>query len=295
MVAAHGARPISQWTVILILSQLVRGVCATDRSERLMSYEFIIVERAGRVTTITMNRPEVMNALHAPAQFEMDEALNAFAADPDQWVAILTGAGGRAFCAGGDLKAVAHKTYRQRPAKGFGGLTSRFDLTKPLIAAVNGVAFGGGFEAALACDLIVVSETARFALPEPRVGVAALGGGLHRLARVAGTKRALGVILTACEISAAEGFRLGFVNEVTPAADLLDCARRWADQICMLVPLSVRASKDAAYRGLDEPSLEAAMVNQHHYPTVQAMMRSEDLREGPRAFAEKRPPTWHGK
>ena len=141
------------------------------------------VERDGPITTVTLNRPEVMNALHSPAHFELGEVFDAFAADPEQWVAIVTGAGERAFSAGNDLKHQAGGGKMGSPPSGFAGLTTRFDLTKPLIAAVNGVAMGGGFEIALACDIIIASENAVFALPEPRVGLAALAGGLHRLPR----------------------------------------------------------------------------------------------------------------
>ena len=219
-----------------------------------MAYEFIKVEREGPVTIVTLNRPEVMNALHSPAHFELDEAFNAFAADPEQWVGIVTGAGERAFSAGNDLKHQAGGGKMGSPPSGFAGLTSRFDLTKPLIAAVNGVAMGGGFEIALACDIIVASETAIFALPEPRVGLAALAGGLHRLPRAIGTKRAMGMILTGRRVSAAEGKELGFVNEVVAPGELMAAAMRWAKQICELGPMSIRASKQAVINGLDEPA-----------------------------------------
>jgi crotonobetainyl-CoA hydratase len=260
-----------------------------------MAYEFITVARDGGVTTLTLNRPEVMNALHSPMHFELAEALDAFAADPDQWVAILTGAGDRAFSAGNDLKYQASGGEMRSPPSGFAGLTSRFDLAKPLIAAVNGVAMGGGFEIALACDLIIAADTAVFALPEPRVGLAALAGGLHRLPRAIGLKRAMGMILTARRVSAAEGFELGFVNEVVPAAELMAAARRWAALIADCGPMSIRASKAAVLRGLDEPTLEAAIKGQAKYPEVAALFRSEDFVEGPRAFAEKRAPQWKGR
>jgi enoyl-CoA hydratase/carnithine racemase len=260
-----------------------------------MAYEFITVARDGPVTTFTLNRPEVMNALHSPAHFEMDAALNDFAADPEQWVGIVTGAGDRAFSAGNDLKWQATGGVMKSPPSGFAGLTLRFDLAKPLIAAVNGVAMGGGFEIALACDIILASETAVFALPEPRVGLAALAGGLHRLPRAIGVKRAMGMILTARRVTATEGQALGFVHEVVAPADLLPAAGRLAAQIGELSPMSVRASKQAVMRGLDEPSLEAAIRGQGKYEAVAALFHSQDFVEGPRAFAEKRPPQWIGR
>ena len=260
-----------------------------------MAYEHIRVDREGHVTIITLNRPDVMNALHSPAHFEMHEALDAFAADPEQWVGIITGAGERAFSAGNDLKHQATGGEMRSPPTGFAGLTSRFDLNKPLIAAVNGVAMGGGFEIALACDIIVAAEGAVFALPEPRVGLAALAGGLHRLPRAIGVKRAMGMILTGRRVSATEGETLGFVNEVVPAGDLMAAARRWAGQIAELSPMSVRASKEAVFKGLDEPTLEAAIRGQNRYPAVSALFTSEDFVEGPLAFSQKRAPNWKGR
>jgi crotonobetainyl-CoA hydratase len=259
-----------------------------------MAYEFVVVEKDGPITTITLNRPEVMNALHSPSHFELAEVFDAFAADKDQWVAIVTGAGERAFSAGNDLKYQASGQRTANPPSGFAGLTSRFDLIKPVIAAVNGVAMGGGFEIALACDLIIASDNAIFALPEPRVGLAALAGGLHRLPRQIGLKRAMGMILTARRVSAKEGLELGFVNEVVAPGELMAAAKRWAKTIAELSPMSIRASKEAVMRGLDEPTLEAALKGQNAYAAVAAMYRSADFVEGPRAFAEKRAPQWTG-
>lgn len=254
--------------------------------------EFCKVEKDGHVVTVTLNRPERLNALHPPANAELGEVFDEFAADADAWVAIITGAG-RGFSAGNDLRYQAEGGERVPMPRGFAGLTSRFDMTKPVIAAVNGVAMGGGFEIALACDLIIASETATFALPEPKVGLAALAGGLNRLPRQIGSKRALGMILTGRHVPANEGRELGFVNEVVAPEALMEAARRWADQICECAPLSIRASKDVVYRSLDHASLEDSMRAQ--YDSVKAMVTSEDFVEGPRAFAEKRKPNWQGR
>jgi enoyl-CoA hydratase/carnithine racemase len=260
-----------------------------------MAYEFVRVDRNGPITTVTLNRPEVMNALHSPAHFELDEVFNAFAADPEQWVAIVTGAGDRAFSAGNDLKHQAGGGKMGSPPSGFAGLTSRYDLNKPVIAAVNGVAMGGGFEIALACDLIIASENAVFALPEPKVGLAALAGGVHRLPRQIGLKRAMGMILTARRVSAKEGLELGFVNEVVTPGELMAAANRWAQMICECSPMSIRASKQAVMKGLDEPTLEAAISAQGRYPAVSGLFKSEDFVEGPLAFSQKRAPQWKGR
>ena len=266
---------------------------AQERTQE-RAYEFVDVTRNGRITVVTLNRPDVMNALHSPAHFELHDVFDAFAADPEQWVAIVTGAGERAFCAGNDLKWQAAGGKRGWNTSGFAGLTARFDCDKPIIAAVNGVAMGGGFETALACDLIIAAENAMFALPEPKVGLAALAGGLHRLPRQIGLKRAMGMILTGRHVTAREGFDLGFVNEVVPKGDALQAAQRWADAICRNSPMSIRASKQTITRGMSV-SLEQAIAEQRDYPGVQAMIASADYVEGPKAFAEKRPPNWQGK
>ncbi|MGV8997878.1 MAG: enoyl-CoA hydratase-related protein [Parvibaculaceae bacterium] len=258
-----------------------------------MAYEHCTATREGHLLIVTINRPERMNALHPPSNFELAKVFDDFAADPELWVAIITGAGERAFSAGNDLRWQAEGNKIEVPPSGFAGLTARYDLTKPVIAAVNGVAMGGGFEIALACDLIIASDNAIFALPEPRVGLAALAGGLHRLPRQIGTKQAMGMILTGRQVKAAEGKELGFVNEVVPAADLLEAAKRWAGLIMECSPMSIRASKESVYKGLDEADLEKAVTGK--YPSVAALFRSQDLVEGPRAFAEKRKPVWTGK
>ncbi len=261
--------------------------------------EYSKVEIDGRLMIVTINRPEVMNALHPMASQELSEAFDEFAGNPDLWVAIITGAGERAFSAGNDLKY--HADLRARtgkrpvsPPKGFAGLTFRHDLDKPVIAAVNGVAMGGGFEIALACDLIIASDRAKFALPEPRVGLAAGGGGLQRLPRQVPLKKAMGMLLTGRHVSAQEGYEMGFVTDVVPHDNLMREARRWASMIIECSPVSVRATKQAVMRSLDVPSVEMAMRNTN-YPAYVALATSEDTIEGPKAFAEKRKPDWKGR
>jgi crotonobetainyl-CoA hydratase len=259
----------------------------------MYTYRYCQVRDEGRLRIVTLNRPEVMNALHSEAHHELEKVWDQFAASPELWVAVVTGAGDRAFSAGNDLKVQAAGKRGPTPPSGFAGLTSRFDLEKPLIAAVNGVAMGGGFEIALACDLIIAAESAVFALPEPRVGLVAGAGGVHRLPRMIGQKQALGMILTGRRVSAQEGKDLGFVNEVVPAGRALEAAERWAALILECSPLAVRASKQAVYAGLDEPSLRQAIGTM--YPAQQRNRDSQDYVEGPRAFAEKRTPNWQNR
>ena len=252
--------------------------------------EFIKIECRDQVTTITLKRPEVMNAIHPRMHFELEAAFDAFAADDAQRICVITGAGEKAFCAGSDLKALKeHKGY---PKSGYAGLIKRFDLEKPLIAAVNGLAFGGGFELVLACDIVIAADHATFALPEPLVGAVALGGGLHRLPRQIGLKAAMGMVLTGRKITAQQAFAYGLVNDVVALDELMPTVNAWCKDILRASPMSVRASKATLMQGLDEPSLEAALKNQEDYVSYKAWADSDDAREGPKAFAEKRPPKW---
>ena len=256
-----------------------------------MAYEFARYEKQGRIAVVTVNRPERMNALHPPANLELHEIWNDFERDPEVWIGILTGAGDKAFSAGNDLRYTAeHGMNMVRSAEtGFGGITSRTTCWKPIIAAVNGFALGGGFEMALACDIIVAAEHARVGLPEVRVGLMAGAGGVHRLPRMIPQKIAMGHILTGRHMTAQDAHRWGIVNEVVPAAELMPAAMRWANEILEGAPLSVRASKQAALMGLGQP-LEAALAM--NYTEAVRMRRSEDTVEGPRAFSEKRKPNW---
>ena len=261
-----------------------------------MDYQFIEGAQVDHVTTITLNRPQVLNAINQEMHDELQHAFDAFAADDQQYLGVVRGAGERAFSAGSDLKSIAQRgrphTY---PRSGYAGSIERYELDKPLTAAVDGVAAGGGFEVALACDIIVATRRSRFGLPEPRVGVVALGGGMHRLARQIGLKQAMGLVLTGDLVSAAEGLRLGFVTELVDDDALDDAVAAWCARILACAPLAIRASKQSVMRGLDETSLEAAMRAQASYPAFAACFASADRHEGASAFAEKRPPRWTGR
>ena len=257
-----------------------------------MAYEFVNYEKKDRIANVTINRPERLNALHPPANQELLDVFTDFKNDDDSWIAIITGTGDRSFSAGNDLRYTAENFEERRRISNrapFGGITSDFECHKPLIAAVNGYALGGGLELAMACDIIVIADHAEVGLPEPRVGLIAGAGGVHRLPRHIPLKRAMGMMLTAKRISAQDAYDLGLVNEVVSLSNLMSTAEKWASDILEAAPLSVRASKQMAYEGLGWP-LDNAFARK--YTEEAKFQTSNDMREGPLAFSEKRPPNW---
>lgn len=261
-----------------------------------MSYEHIDVSVSDHITRLTLNRPAVLNSINQEMHDELQVAFDQFERDDDQYICVIAGAGERAFCAGSDLKSIAKRGKPHvYPKSGYAGLIERFDLSKPLIAAVDGVAVGGGFEVALACDILIATRRARFGLPEPLIGAIALGGGVHRLARQVGLKQAMGLILTGDIIDAEAADRMGIITELVDHDALEDSVSTWCEKILRCAPLATRASKQTVMRGLDESSLQHALERQQTYPEFQLCYNSADRHEGASAFAEKRPPRWSGR
>lgn len=265
-----------------------------------MNYQYITTEREERLFILTINRPDVMNALNPQTHEEMAHAFDEFEQDPELWVAIITGAGDAAFCAGGDISAMvdakSEDDYKV-PDSGYGGLTNRFSCDKPIIAAVNGLALGGGFELALSSDIVIAAEGAMFGLPEPKIGTAAVASGMHRLVRDIGLKQAMGILLTAEFVDAGKALGYGLVNEVVPAEQLMARAREYARKILKCAPLAIQATKHVALQGLKYASVEEAMAAQldHQFESLDKMIQSEDIREGLQAFMDKRKPQWQGR
>ncbi|MEV0383170.1 crotonase/enoyl-CoA hydratase family protein [Nonomuraea sp. NPDC050643] len=256
-----------------------------------------LVERRDHIMLITLNRPEARNAVNAALTRAVGQALDEADADASVRAVVLTGAGDKAFCAGADLKEVARGEFTTEgvePHWGFAGCVTH-PIAKPVIAAVNGFALGGGTEIALWADLVVAAESAAFGLPEVKRGIIAGAGGAFRLAAHLPTKVAMELLLTGEPVSAADALRIGLVNRVVPRAELLTTAFALAEVISANAPLSVQASKRIA-RGIaggSIPSEQAAW--ERTAAETAAIMRSADAKEGPRAFAEKRAPVWEGR
>ena len=258
-------------------------------------------EQEGPVAILTIDRPKVHNALDFETSDALVDAWMRFRDDDALRVAVLTGAGERAFCAGADLRNVgefyktltsAQRLRRSEQVPGLGGITKNLAIDKPMLAAVNGHCLAGGLELALACDLRIASENATFGLPEVTRGMLPGAGGTQRLPRLVGPERALDLILTGRRIDAPEAERMGLVTRVVPQAELRDAALAVARVIAENGPLAVRAAKAAVWRGLDLPLEEGLRLEQL---IAEPIRQSEDAREGPRAFLEKRKPEFKGR
>jgi crotonobetainyl-CoA hydratase len=259
-----------------------------------------LVERRGNIMIITINRPEARNAINSAVSIALGDALEEAQQDPDVWVVVVTGAGDKSFCAGADLKALSRGEnigHPDRPKWGFAGYVRHF-IDKPTIAAVNGTALGGGTELALASDLVVAGETAKFGLPEVKRGLIAAAGGVFRLVDQIPRKVALQMMFTGEPITAQEALRLGLINEVVPDGEegaVLDAALALAERITVNAPLAVQASKrvavgsDDGIVAADEPGWSRTMRE------VATVFKTEDAMEGPLAFAEKRQLVWKAK
>lgn len=260
----------------------------------------VTFETKDKIAILTINRPLLMNSLDGETLDALNQAWFDFRDNPDLWVAIITGAGVKAFSAGADIKGLAHyynsTTALERKTKadmepGLGGITRNLEIWKPIIAAVNGYCLADGLEIALACDIRIASETATFGLSQVGRGIMPGAGGTQRLPRLIRLGLSLEMILTGDSIDAQEAYRIGLVSKVTPPDELLPEAIKLAERICRNAPLAVRAAKEAVYRGLDL-SLPEGLRLEH--VLADPVRQSEDAKEGPRAFYEKRPPVFKG-
>lgn len=256
------------------------------------------VDKTGRILTVMMNRPEALNALDPETESRMREVFDDFREDDRLWAAILTGAGEKAFCAGADIKktigsVLDESAWVQRKSY-LGGRDVYHALenqTKPILAAVNGYALGGGLELALCCDIRIASETASLGLPEVSLGIMPGAGGTQRLSRIVGMAQALDLVLTGERIDARAALAIGLVTRVVPPGKLMKTARELAENICRKAPLGVRFAKEAVRRGA-EMNLADGLAFEN---TLFTLLRgTQDAKEGTSAFAEKRKPEFRG-
>ena len=252
-------------------------------------------KKEGRIAILTINRPEALNAINVQALRELHDALTDFRDDPDLWVGIITGAGERAFCAGADIKDMLpflKQHLRTDPQAVPTSHMRGLELRKPLIAAITGLAFGGGLEIALACDLRIASEKARFGLPEVTLGLIPGWGGTQRLPRLIPQCKAAEMLFTGKPVDAQEAYRIGLVNCVVPPEAVMTTAKEWANLICQNGPLAVRAAKEAMMMGMGL-ALEDGLALENNLEA--SVMQTEDFSEGTKAFLEKRKPDFKGK
>ncbi|HTX96310.1 MAG TPA: crotonase/enoyl-CoA hydratase family protein [Mycobacterium sp.] len=253
-----------------------------------------LAERRGNVMVITINRPEARNAVNAAVSIGLGNALQAAQHDPEVRAVVITGAGDKSFCAGADLKAIARREniyHPDHPEWGFAGYVHHF-IDKPTIAAVNGTALGGGTELALASDLVVADERAQFGLPEVKRGLIAAAGGVFRIVDQLPRKVAMELLLTGEPLSAAAACDWGLINQVVAPSSVLDAALALAERVTVNAPLSVQASKRIAYGVDDGVIVDDETGWERTVREMRVLIRSEDAKEGPLAFAEKREPVW---
>jgi len=257
-----------------------------------MSVEY---EKKERVALITINRPRALNAIDPPTLEELGRVLMDFRDDPELWVGIITGAGTRAFSAGADVATMLpflREECRGHPERMSPNHMRGLELWKPLIAAINGLALGGGLEVALACDLRIASENATFGFPEVGLGIIPGWGGTQRLSRVIPWTKAAEMLLMRETFDAAEAYRIGLVGKVVPIDQLLPTALEWAERICALGPLAVRAAKEAMIKGAGLPLEEGLRLE---WELEEYLLTTEDAQEGPKAFVERRKPVYKGR
>ena len=254
----------------------------------------VLVERRGNVMVITINRPEARNAVNGAVSVGVGDALDEAQHDPDVRAVVITGAGDKSFCAGADLKAISRRENLYHPDHGewgFAGYVHHF-IDKPTIAAVNGTALGGGTELALASDLVVADERAKFGLPEVKRGLIAAAGGVFRIVQQLPRKVGMELLLTGEPITASDALEWGLINQVVKEGTVLEAALALAARVTVNAPLSVQASKRIAC-GVDDGVVtdeEAGWART--MDEMRVLIRSEDAKEGPLAFAEKREPVW---
>jgi crotonobetainyl-CoA hydratase len=263
-------------------------------TEAVVAAPAVLVEHRGNVMVITINRPEARNAINAAVSIGVGDALEEAQHDPDVRAVVITGSGDKSFCAGADLKAIARRENLYHPDHGewgFAGYVQHF-IDKPTIAAVNGTALGGGTELALASDLVVAHQLARFGLPEVKRGLIAAAGGVFRIVDQLPRKVAMELLLTGEPLTASDAWEWGLVNQVVKEGTVLDAALALAARITVNAPLSVQASKRIAY-GVDNGVITGDEAGWERTVTeMRTLIKSEDATEGPLAFAEKREPVW---
>lgn len=258
----------------------------------------IIYEKRGRVASITINRPEARNAIDLATAQELSNAWKDFRDDDNLWIAVITGAGEKSFSSGADLKSFipmltsTGSSWEQTSDEGFGGITRGFECWKPIVAAVNGHCFAGGFEIMLACDLRIASENAVFGLTEVRWGIIPGAGGTQRLTRAVPLAKAMEIVLMGESITAQEAYRIGLINKVVPQAELMNEVERWVATLLERGPLALRAAKQAMLQGMSMPLDDGMKLEQRLF---MSLLSTEDAREGPMAFAQKRKPEFKGK